>query len=249
MLWVGLPGMADEIHPLQAAIDFCESAHQAVVRGIMDYQAVLVKRERVQGQLRDPEVLHIRIRHAREVKDGPPLPFSVYIQFQYPESTRGREVVYVAGRHDDQLLVRGPSRGLVGRLVPRLTLDPRGSLAMQGNRYPVTEIGFEVLLKRVLAVAREEMKLADCQVQFRKDARVNDRRCTVVEVTHPRRDQRFKYYRCRIYIDDELKCPIRFESYDWPGKPGMDPPLLEEYTYLEVKTNQGMTDADFRLTK
>ena len=59
------PAMSDEPHPLQAAIDFCESAHREVVRQITDYEALLVKRERVKGRLGDPEVLAVKIRHAR----------------------------------------------------------------------------------------------------------------------------------------------------------------------------------------
>ena len=46
-------------------------------------------------------------------------------------------------------------------------------------------------------------------------------------------------------MDDELQLPIRYASYDWPAAPGQEPPLLEEYTYLNMKVNVGLTDADF----
>jgi hypothetical protein len=39
--------------------------------------------------------------------------------------------------------------------------------------------------------------------------------------------------------------PIRYEAYDWPAQQGGQPQLLEEYTYLDVKLNQGYSDADF----
>ncbi|MDE0734676.1 MAG: DUF1571 domain-containing protein [Pirellulaceae bacterium] len=246
---VGLPAMADEAHPLQAVIDFCESAHREMVRQITDYEALLVKRERVKGRLGEAEVLAVKIRHARQGQEGPKTPFSVYIQFRYPESMKGREVVYVAKKNKGQLIVREARQGLVGRIVPTLMLNPQGLLAMQGNRYPVTEIGFEVLLRRVISVAREELTLGNCQVQFRKDAKINDRRCTVIEVIHPQQDERLRYHRCRLYLDDERKCPVRFESYGWPVAPGKEAPLLEEYTYLEVKTNVGLTDAAFKISE
>jgi hypothetical protein len=38
---------------------------------------------------------------------------------------------------------------------------------------------------------------------------------------------------------------VRYESYGWPAVEGEAPPLLEEYTYLKVKLNNGFTDADF----
>jgi hypothetical protein len=49
----------------------------------------------------------------------------------------------------------------------------------------------------------------------------------------------------RIYVDDELQLPIRFEAYDWPTQQGAEPQLIEEYTYMNLKVNQGFTDADF----
>ena len=49
----------------------------------------------------------------------------------------------------------------------------------------------------------------------------------------------------RIYLDDQLNLPIRYEAYDWPDQPGDKPVLLEEYTYVNLKINQGLTDADF----
>jgi outer membrane lipoprotein-sorting protein len=51
----------------------------------------------------------------------------------------------------------------------------------------------------------------------------------------------------RIYFDDELKIPIRYEAYDFPTQEGGKPVLLEEYTYLDVKVNNGFTDKDFEI--
>jgi hypothetical protein len=39
--------------------------------------------------------------------------------------------------------------------------------------------------------------------------------------------------------------PIRYEAYDWPTQPGATPQLIEQYTYLQLKLNNGFTDADF----
>ena len=42
-----------------------------------------------------------------------------------------------------------------------------------------------------------------------------------------------------------MSMPIRFEKYSWPPTPDGEPVLEEEYTYLRVKTNVGLTDQDF----
>jgi hypothetical protein len=42
-----------------------------------------------------------------------------------------------------------------------------------------------------------------------------------------------------------MQLPIRYEAYDWPAAGTNQPPLNEEYTFLNVKVNNGFTDADF----
>lgn len=39
--------------------------------------------------------------------------------------------------------------------------------------------------------------------------------------------------------------PVRYAAYSWPSRPGGGPELIEEYTYLNLKLNPGLTDQDF----
>ena len=55
----------------------------------------------------------------------------------------------------------------------------------------------------------------------------------------------FRFHLARIFVDDELKLPIRYESHDWPSAAGENSRLIEEYTYLDLKLNNGFTDRDF----
>jgi outer membrane lipoprotein-sorting protein len=64
-------------------------------------------------------------------------------------------------------------------------------------------------------------------------------------VEHPVPRRNFRYHKALIFIDDQLNIPVRFEAYDWPKQEGGQPLLLEEYTYVNVKFNVGLTDADF----
>ena len=66
-----------------------------------------------------------------------------------------------------------------------------------------------------------------------------------IEVTHPLARDVFRFHIARVFINDELKMPIRYESYDWPTEPGGEPELIEEYSYLDLKLNNGFTDKDF----
>jgi len=155
---------------------------------------------------------------------------------------RDREVLFFDGKYDGKIIAR---RG--GLRMPFVTaaLEPNGELAMQHNRYPITEIGFQTMLKRLLEVAREDIHYQECEVKYFTGAKINGRVCTVVQVTHPNPRPYFRYCQARIFIDDELQLPIRYASYTWPEQAGGEPRLMEEYTYLDLKINVGLTDWDF----
>jgi hypothetical protein len=70
----------------------------------------------------------------------------------------------------------------------------------------------------------------------------------MLEVIHPVRRPYFDFYRARVYFDDTLSMPIRYESWSWPTTAGGEPVLEEEYTYLRVQVNVGLTDRDFDIS-
>lgn len=230
-------------HPLTQVLLMAQRRWEEIPREIRDYTCTLLKRERVDGELRGAEQIFVKIRHQQVRDSRVEVPFSVYVKYLAPASLAGREVIYVEGRNAGQLIAR---RG--GQRVPYVTVatDPRSPLAMTGNRYPMTEIGMENLIHRVLEVGEEEVQLGgEIEVKYFPGARVNDRPCTAIRVTHPLRREGLRYHLAQIFIDDELQLPIRYASYDWPEQPGDPPLLLEEYTYLDLRLNVGLSDEDF----
>jgi Protein of unknown function (DUF1571) len=67
----------------------------------------------------------------------------------------------------------------------------------------------------------------------------------MIETIHPRRGPQFLFHKVKLYIDKELDVPIRFEAYDWPARPGVEPLLMEEYTYMNLRLNVGLRERDF----
>ena len=55
----------------------------------------------------------------------------------------------------------------------------------------------------------------------------------------------FLFNVARIFVNDTMNVPVRYEAYDWPRTAGGPPELIEEYTYLNMKLNVGLTDIDF----
>ena len=65
-----------------------------------------------------------------------------------------------------------------------------------------------------------------------------------MELTHHVFNPQLYCHRCVVYVDKELKLPVRVEVYDWPtprGNPTGD--LLECYSYTNLRFNLGLTDA------
>jgi hypothetical protein len=219
---------ADE-HPLAPVLRWAQQGLPAIEK-LKDYSATLVRRERVRGKLSGYEYLFIKIRHQ---------PFSVYGYFLAPAAEKGQEVIYIAGQNNGNLLAHKP------HMAVTVAVNPEGMIAMTGRNYPLTEIGLVNLVRRLVEVGRQDMNYGDCEVTYFTGAKVNKRACTVIQVRHQTPRDVFRFHIARVFVDDELTVPIRYESYDWPREPGGPPELLEEYTYMDLKINNGFTDVDF----
>jgi hypothetical protein len=223
-------------HPLDPELAKARQRLETMRREIRDYSCTFTKRERVNGKLLDHEQMFMKVRHQ---------PFSVYMYFLAPEGVKGQQVVFVQGSNNGKLIAQPV--GLKGKFGP-YSLDPNGAIAMQGQRYPITNVGFVRLTEQLLEEGMRDRRFGECTLKYYKGAKVEDRVCTVTEVTHPQRPH-FEYYMARIFVDDELNIPIRFESYLWPTQQGGKPLMLEEYTYTRLKLNNGFTDNDFQIQK
>ncbi len=220
-------------HPLMPAIRWAEAVVDDV-RKIEDYSCTFFKRERIDGELGEHESMFVKVRHR---------PFSVYMYFLSPPAKRGQEVIWIEGANDGKMWAH--TTGLQHKVVGTVSLNPTGMIAMQGNRYPITDAGVLNLIERLIVIGRADTKYGECEVKFFQGAKVSGRTATCIQVVHPVPRKNFLFHLARIYVDEELSLPIRYEAYNWPSSEGGPPLLTEEYTYLNLKLNNGFTDADF----
>ncbi len=221
-------------HPLMPALRWANGGLQRMERELRDYSTVLVKRERIDGKLNPEEWMFVKVRHK---------PFSVYMYFLKPPKLRGQEVIFVEGANNGKMWAH--PTGIRHTIVGTVSLKPTNPIAMQGQRYPITEMGVKNMIQRLVEVGSNDVRYGECDVKFLKGAKINNRTCTCIQVVHPVPRRNFLFHMARIYVDEELNLPIRYESHDWPKEPGGPPELIEEYTYLNLKINNGFTDADF----
>ena len=234
-------------HPLDPALALAHDGLRNIRENVRDYKCVMVKRERIGDTVHDYEYMFAKIRNEQTVDGRVTVPFSVYLYFLKPESMKGREVIFVRGENDGKMIAHERRDSFKGKFGS-VWLRPDGSLAMQGNRYPITEIGLETLVVRLIEKGTRDKQNGtpeECLVEFRKGAKINDRTCTMLQVTHPQPRDYYDFHIARIFIDDELNVPLRYAAYTWPARPDGEPELIEEYTYLKLELNVGLTDDDF----
>lgn len=228
---------------LRRGLDMARQSLEISRSEIRDYTAILVKREQVGGSIGEHEYMSIKVRN-RKVSGGQLVqPFSVYVGFLKPAAVKGREVIYVENRNDGKMTAH--EGGFKGRFLPTVQLPVDGMLAMRGQRYPLTEIGVEKMIIKLIERGEKAMRYEDVTCEFRKGAKLKDRVCTVLEVTQPTQRPDAEFYQAQVFMDDELNMPIRYVAYHWPTQKGQPGEVIEEYNYLNLKVNVGLTDADF----
>lgn len=233
-------------HPLEPAIRFAKVRYEYLRKHVRDFSCLLIRRERINGYLRDYEYVWTRVRMRRSDGSRPAVPLSVYMEFLKPAQYRGRKVLYVEGQNEGKMLVRNGGRRFS---YVTLRIRPDSETAMAESRYPITELSLDTVARRMIEKAEADMRAdpagENTNVTFYVNARVNDRPCTHIRVVHPQRDENLNFHVADVYVDDELHVPIRVEGYDWPADPDAEPVLLEEYTFTHLQLNLGLTDADF----
>ncbi|HVJ85430.1 MAG TPA: DUF1571 domain-containing protein [Caulifigura sp.] len=220
----------DERHPLAPALKLARSSRKSL-ESVRDYECLFIKREQLNGAV-VTQTMEMKLREE---------PFSVYLKSQDPNP--GREILFVKGQNDNKLLAHEGSglKSLVGT-VP-LALDAPQVRAE--NRHPITEIGMRNLIDQVIAQWEFEGQYGESNVQYFPDARIGGVSCPAIECSHPLPRKQFRFHISRLYIDAQSNLPVRIENYEFPAAAGQDPPLVEEYTYVKVQTNVGLTNKDF----
>jgi hypothetical protein len=218
-------------HPLTPVVSWAERERPKIAK-IADYTAIVTKQENVNGEVQNAQVMEVKVRHN---------PFSVYLKFRYPKELNGQEAIYVKGQNDDKLLGHGVG---LQKAFGTQKIPPNGFIAMRGNKYPITEMGILNLVDRLLDVGYKDSKFGECDVKYYENVKVDERPCTLIQVTHPVPRKNFIFHIARIFVDNELQIPVRYDSFSW-AEEGKEPVLIEAYNYRNIKLNVGLSDLDF----
>jgi len=237
-------------HPLAWTYRHASARSDYIREHIRDYSCRLIKRERIDGKLQDYQFINVQMRCEQRDGDEIVKPMAVFMQYLAPKIVRDRRVLYIAGENDGLVLVR---KGGWSMKYLKLEVDPRGRSARRESNYPITDIGFDKIIERLIERVTEDIErdptAENTEVSHFRNAKVGKRVCTHIQVVHPEQTPAATYHKASLYIDDQLQVPIRLVVYDFPGDDGPEPPLMEEYIYANLQLNVGLTDADFSKAK
>ncbi len=216
-------------HPLTPAIKMARESLDALKK-VKDYTATFYKEELV-GKTRINQQMAVKIREQ---------PFSVYLRFQ--KELDGREVIYVDGKNEGKFLFHGSG---LESVVGTLKFAPDHKKVLEENRYPMNMIGLTSLVKTLVGQWEGELELDTIEVKHFPNAKIGTTECKVYQSTQTKRLPESKFHITRLYVDRATSLPVRTEQLDFPSKAGEQPVIIEQYTYLDLKTNVALTDADF----
>lgn len=221
-------GTAKE-HPLTPVVRYARLCLEKVEE-LPGYEATFYKKE-VVGKSTITQKMRLKLRHK---------PFSVYLYFEDPHA--GREVIYVEGKNNGKLLAH--EAGLLS-IAGVMELAPSDSLVMSENRYPITKAGIANTLQIMIAEWEKEMKYGETEVKTFNNAKLGNLKCRVIETSHPRPRRQFNNHKIRLWVDAASGFPVRMQKYGFPKRAGEPAPIIEEYTFMNLKTDVKLSDIDF----
>lgn len=216
-------------HPLVPALAHARTCVETVKK-LSAYECRFTKIE-VVGRQTVSQTIKMKVRHE---------PFSVYMYFAEPHA--GREVIFVEGRNNNNLLVHEAG---FASLIGTLELAPNSSQAMSENRYPITKAGIQKMMEAVIEQWEAETKYGETAVKYFEDAKIGDMKCRVIESSHPEPRKQFRFHMTRVWIDEKSGLPVRVQQFGFPAKSGAKPPIMEDYTFTDIKPEVRLTDRDF----
>ena len=117
---------------------------------------------------------------------------------------------------------------------------------MQGQKYPISEIGLVRLVEKLIERGAEDLDNPDISISINRDHVHDERPAKLIRI---RRSQpsgkQDDFSLAEITIDIERNLVVAYRSFGWPAKEGEPPPLLESYFYYDLETNVGLSEQDF----
>lgn len=224
---IAVPPAADD----KAALSFADALRemQQITEGLQDATFTMYKREYVSGAMGSESVMDVKFR----------TPEDAYMVFTDGPNA-GREVLWRGPDWNGGKFKVDP-----GRFIPVMNLHPDGSLAMRGNRHSIRELPPTLLIEKIV---RDAMRINDSPTFTpnvtdlgTSDVRGEPSRCWEAKLP---KDQDPAFYGTKVRMCANLATRMPNAMRIWDVEDG-ELRLVEEYDYVNMKVNPGLSDSDF----
>ena len=221
IFWLFIPALSMASEPVSTA-DVLKKTIAAYAK-LSDYICVLHRKEYINGS----------------VKVQPDIRFKFMKPGSYSMRWDGdliEKSVYVAGKNDNDMLVRGA--GIFSFI--RLAVDP--DLALKYGRHTIIEADIGRILRIFEQTYDKARNDPDATIHYEREESVDGRQTWRYRVILPP-GRGYYGHLININIDQALYLPIRIEVFGWNNE------FLELYSYSDLTPNTGLSDADFDIRK
>jgi hypothetical protein len=200
---------------------------------VRDYTCHFIRQERVRGKLFPEQTAELYARTT---------PPSIALRVIAPAGAAGAEAVYVAGQHAGKVRMKPP--GGHG-LAAWVSLDPTDPRITSEARHSVASVGIAAVIERLERIVSVEKRLRNPITVVASEYEFAGRPVQRFEVIADRPHALRYAHRVVVYVDRELKLPVRFEAYNQPtpGQPTGE--LLECHSFVNINLNPGVSNAMF----
>jgi hypothetical protein len=190
-------------------------------RNVSGYEMIMLKQERLGGQLQPSEEIDVRYRTK---------PHSVVLKWLKGQR-KANIALFVEGENKNMILIN--PAGIAGRLVKVVERDPEGEDAKQSGRYSMREFGLRATMTRTLDGFERAKARGALHVDYLgilKVKELNDRLCYAFKRTDPE-PQEDGFTEITVYIDKETWMQVGTLLKAPDGK------VIAEYLFRDVKLN------------
>ncbi len=193
------------------------------IDNIDHYRVTFDKRERIKGDIGETQTMDLKVRHHPT--------FSVYMKWKSGDT--GRQLLYNDEYDDKQMMVK--LGGLKGRILPALKLDPLGSEAQAGARYPVTEAGLAGMIRQMIVHRENDLNHGHGVICSRlANQTFDERECYCFRYEYSAPEFNTLYRKSIVLMDTRYHVPLQVTNYTWSDNAeGMTPEQLDEMTMIE----------------
>jgi outer membrane lipoprotein-sorting protein len=206
-------------------IELIEWALQTYRKRVRDYSATFYKQERINGKLKKTEQIAVMFREK---------PFSIFMHWQ-KNAARIDKMLFVEGQNNNKMVVHPTGFFAWFKSVKK---DPTGKEAKNDSLRTCDQFGFHRSMDSLLDLYNTASKKGDLISKYLGHTKIDNRPCLAIERTLPQ-GKGYPNARTVIEIDLEYLLPVSVTFYNWDNQ------LLAKYTFLDLKFNNGYTNAKF----